>query len=254
MERFRRFNGLLQERYVRQLTHIAHPYASLRVLAGSGRVLGEQSYSIKGRGKLMTSDVAIDLGLDLVLVEVTMKRVTQRSLVDGDIEAVIADIRAMVIKKMRQLGRVVDDLATGHAELPGVAFEFVERIWPVVVVPDGLFQTPTLWAWLDENSDECLKRQAPPIMRPLVLLEAEEHEVLMGLVAEGMSLVSILELKTSPLWRERDFKSMHLEQFGDEHGHLPFVGDAVRRGYRRMKPLVMPRDAGAAATIADLAA
>jgi hypothetical protein len=86
MERFRRFNGWLQERYVRQLTHIAHPYAHRRVLAGSGRVLGQQPYKVKRRGESMTSDVAVDLGLDLVLVEVTTKRVTQRSLVDGDIE------------------------------------------------------------------------------------------------------------------------------------------------------------------------
>src|SRR5437764_6596849 len=115
MERFRSFNGWLQETYIRRLTHIAHPYPKRRVLAGTGRVYGEQPYKVKGRGTLMTSDVAVDLGVDIVLVEVTTKRVTQKSLVEGDIEAVIADMRAMVIKKMQQLGRVVEDLAAGRA-------------------------------------------------------------------------------------------------------------------------------------------
>jgi hypothetical protein len=240
MERFRRFNGWLQERYVRQLTHIAHPYANRRVLAGSGRVLGQQPYKVKRRGESMTSDVAVDLGLDLVLVEVTTKRVTQRSLVDGDIEAVIADVRAMVIKKMEQLGRVVDDLAARRAVLPDVAFEFVDRVWPLVVVPDGLFHTPTLWAWLDQQSGGCLTRPAgaKPRIAPLVLLDAEEYEVLMGLVAAGSSLISILELKTTPLWRERDFKSMHLEHFGREAGQLPFIDQEFRRGYRAMLNLL----------------
>jgi hypothetical protein len=256
MERFRRFNGWLQERYVRQLTHIAHPYPKRRVLAGSGRVCGEQPYKIKGRGELMTSDVAVDLGLDVVLVEVTTKRMTQKSLVEGDIEAVIADMRAMVIKKMKQLGRVVDDLARGRATLPGVDFAFVERVFPVVVAPDGLFHTPTLWAWLDDNSGGCLVR-APgtwPRIAPLVLLDAEEYEVLMGLVAGGASLVSLLELKPTPLWRERDFKAMLLETFGPDAGQLSFIDQQVVCNYRRMvkvlrnappQPLPFPTDLAA---------
>jgi hypothetical protein len=256
MERFRRFNGWLQERYVRQLTHIAHPYATRRVLAGSGRVLGEQLYKVKRRGESMTSDVAVDLGLDLVLVEVTTKRVTQRSLVDGDIEAVIADVRAMVIKKMEQLGRVVDDLAIGRAVLPGIAVEFVERVWPLVVVPDGLFHTPTLWAWLNQQSSGCLERApaARPRIAPLVLLDAEEYEVLMGLVAAGSSLVSILELKTTPLWRERDFKSMHLDCFGREAGQLPFIDQELRRSYQVMRNVLRRPAPDSLPLPADLAA
>jgi hypothetical protein len=257
MERFRRFNGWLQERHVRQLTHIAHPYPRRRVFAGSGRVVGEQSYKIKGVGELLTSDVAIDLGLDLVLIEVTTKRVTQKSIAGGDIESVIRDMRAMVIKKMEQLGRVARDLVAGHAAIPEVAFEFVERIWPVVVVPDGLFHTPTLWAWLDENSGGCLATPAGRKARfqPLVLLDAEEYEVLMGLVACGASLTKLLELKTSPLWRDRDFKSMFLDvQNQFSNSDLAFVEQEVRRNYRAMRKVLLPKPEDAIALATELAA
>jgi hypothetical protein len=256
MERFRRFNGWLQERYVRQLTHIAHPYARRRALAGAGRVLGEQAYKVKGRGELMTSDVAIDLGLDLVLVEVTTKRVTQKSLVGGSIEAVISDVRAMVIKKMAQVGRVVTDLVDGRAILPDVPIELVERVWPVVVVPEGLFHTPTLWAWVNEHSGGSL--ETPPgrkaRFQPLVLLDGEEYEVLMGLVEAGYSLTKLLEAKTNDLWRDRDFKSMFLSmRTGPRDGEIGFIRQEADRSFAAMLR-VLRRPEGEYAPAADLAA
>jgi hypothetical protein len=258
MQSFRRFNGWLQERYLRQLTHIAHPYPGRRFLAGSGCVFGEQVYKVKRRGELMTSDVAIDLGVDLILVEVTTKRVTQKSLVEGRIEAVIGDVRAMVIKKMEQLGRVVTDLVEKRAVLPGVPLEFVERVWPIVVVPDGLFHTPTLWAWLEEHSGGSLDTPAGRKARfqPLVLLDAEEYEVLMGLVEGGHSLTKILEAKTSPLWRDRDFKSMFLHiRSGPNDGELAFIGQELSRNYRAMRRVLLrnPPEDGSTTAI-DLAA
>lgn len=257
MERFRRFNGWLQERYLRQVTHIAHPYPRRRFLAGSGRVCGEQRYTVRGRGELMTSDVAIDLGLDLVLVEVTTKRMTQRSVVDGDIESVVKDVRAMIVKKMAQLGRVIADLDSGIATLPDVPFEFVERVWPIVVVPDGLFHTPTLWAWVNEHSDGSLA--TPPGRKartqPLVVVDAEEYEVLMALVEGGASLTAVLELKTTTLWRDRDFKSMFLDLWGKHGGDLAFIGEEVRRNYRAMRRVLTDRPPGSDPTVAiDVAA
>lgn len=258
MERFRRFNGWLQERYLRHVTHIAHPYPRRRFLAGSGRVCGEQRYKVRGRGELMTSDVAIDLGLDLVLVEVTTKRMTQRSVVDGDIESVVKDVRAMIVKKMAQLGRVIADLDSGIATLPDVPFEFVERVWPIVVVPDGLFHTPTLWAWVNEHSDGSLA--TPPGRKartqPLVVVDAEEYEVLMALVEGGASLTAVLELKTTALWRDRDFKSMFLDLWGTRGGgDLAFIGEEVRRNYRVMRRVLTDRPPCSDPTVAiDLAA
>ncbi len=236
MEKFRQFNGWLQERQVRHIAHVAHP-GSRRRLPGSGRVFGEVPYTIKRRGSMLTSDVAVDLGLDLVLIEVTTKRITQRSLVDGDIESIVKDVRAMIVDKARQLLRVIEDLRDDRVELPDVLMEFVQRVWPVVVVPDGLLHTPTLWAWVNRELAPALEahRGHKPAIQPIVLLEAEEFEALMGLVASGRSFIQLLSEKTSELWRDRDFKSYlvyaGLDRASDS---FPFIDQELHRQFRGM--------------------
>jgi hypothetical protein len=237
-ERFRRFNGFLQERYFRQLTHIGHPGGRQRgAFSGSGRVLGEQTYKVKKRGESKTNDVTIDLGLDLVLVEITSSRLTTKSLVDGDVKAVVRDLEKVILAKMRQLDRVAADLVVGRASLPGVEFSIVERIWPVIVSPDSLFHSPALWGWCAKHAGHLLQtpsRQRQQI-QPLTLLEAEEYEVLMALVAAGESLTEILASKTSPLWRERDFKAWFLaRQDLTGRDELAFIRDEVARAHRAM--------------------
>jgi hypothetical protein len=49
----------------------------------------------------------------------------------------------------------------------------------------------------------------------------------------GEPLIGILESKTSPLWRERDFKSWFLDR-GTEKDNLPFIRQEVARGHRAM--------------------
>jgi hypothetical protein len=235
-EQFRRFNGFLHERYFRQLTHIAHPYPRRRVvLSGTGRVFSEQTYKVKRVGEQKTSDVAIDLGLDLVLIEITSSRVTTRSLIDGDVKAVVRDLEKVMLANMRQLDRVARDLVSGRAALPDVEIDLVERIWPIIVSPDSLFHSPTLWAWCDKAGGHLLRTpddQKQRVQR-LTLLDGEEYEVLMALVAAGEPLIGILESKTSPLWRERDFKSWFLDR-GTEKDNLPFIRQEVARGHRAM--------------------
>jgi hypothetical protein len=238
LKRFSRFNGWLQERYVRHLTHVAHPYPRQRRLSGSGRVIPEQRYRVKHVGELMTSDVAIDLGTDLVLIEVTAKRVTLKSIVEGDMVSVVQDVTRLVIENMKQIGRVVTDLTEGRAALPGIDAQFVRRVWPVIVSPDGLFHSPTLRAWCDRRGGHLLEN--PPEreqeIQPFILLDAEEFEVLMALVADGVSLVKILESKTSPLWRDRDFKAWFLDSgVVGEDAELGFLGDESKRLFHAMK-------------------
>lgn len=235
-DRFRRFNGFLHERYFRQLTHIAHPYASRRAaLSGSGRVFPEQTYRVKKTGDQKTSDVAIDLGLDLVLVEITSSRVTTKSVVDGDIKAVVRDLAKVMLANMRQLDRVARDLVAGRANLPDVDIDVVERIWPIIVSPDNVFYSPSLWAWCEKAGGHLLRAPNDQKQRiqPLTLLDGEEYEVLMALVAAGDPLIDILESKTSPLWRERDFKSWFLER-GTEKDNLPFIRQEVARSHGAM--------------------
>jgi len=235
-DRFRRFNGFLHERYFRQLTHIAHPYPHRRAsFTGSGRVFPEQTYKVRKSGELKTSDIAVDLGLDLVLVEVTSGRVTSKSLVDGDVKSVARDLEKIVLGKMRQLDRVTRDLVAGRAKLPDVDIGVVERIWPIIVSPDSLFHSPSLRAWCDKYGGHLLRTPEDQKQRiqPLILLDGEEYEVLMALVAAGEPFTAILDRKSSDLWRERDFKSWFLERETDKD-NLPFIKQEVARGYRAM--------------------
>ena len=246
MERFRRFNGWIQERYVGHLVHVAHPYQERRTLPGSGRVIPEITYRVRRRGESKTSDAAIDLGVDLVLIEVTAKRITAKSLVEADATAVRNDLSMLVVQNMKQLGRVIADIFAGHATLPDIQPEYMKRIWPVIVSADGVFQSPSIWAYTQEKGGAFLdfpRTEVPAEVMPLVLLDLEEFEILMGIVAEGESLVRALERKTSPGWVERDFKSWHKDDSGRiGNGENAFIAEELRRAFRAIvRALALPR-------------
>lgn len=67
--RLRGFLGAVFERYCLELTKSVYPGERP---PGGGRVYGEQAYN--RRGRQLTSDVAIDLGPDLVMIEVVARR------------------------------------------------------------------------------------------------------------------------------------------------------------------------------------
>jgi hypothetical protein len=218
-QRFLTFNGFLTERYARLLTHAAYPYPRRRTLTGSGRVSGEQHYRTK-RGEQLTSDIVLDFGQDIVVVEVAAGRATTLSVVGADPTKIAADLRRLVIEKMRQLGRVINDLVEGRATItpptgPPLDSADVKRIWPIVVSAENLFQNPALWHYVNERGGKFLALNQLPAQQtvmPLVLLDMEELEVLMALATESSNLVGILESKTSDIWRERDFSAWFLER------------------------------------------
>ena len=83
---------------------------------------GEQRYGAHG-GK-RTSDVAIDLGLDLVLIEVVSARFATDVRVYGNPEILTAALERMLFKKMGQLGRVTGSIdALRSNPLSGMAGE-----------------------------------------------------------------------------------------------------------------------------------
>ena len=101
--------------------HVAHPDKKSRYSAikAAGNVYGPRSYRRrKGEENVETPDVAIDLLFDLVLIEVTSSRVTERSLVEADAESVTRDLEKMVIKKMRQLGSRMERSSTCRPASP----------------------------------------------------------------------------------------------------------------------------------------
>jgi hypothetical protein len=204
--RLTQFFGRLVELYALDLVRSVYPE---RDLAG-GRVHGEQLYD---RGQQKTCDVAVDLGPDLVLVEVVSRRLTAELLVRGDLGLMHENLERMLYAKMGQLGRVVHALVEGRAEIPAVDMTQVERIWPVVVTAGELMQTEFLW--------QRIARQMPPGLQqarvqPLTVLELEELELLCGLVAQGRHMPEVLGHKAASAYAE-----LELNRYVTEELRLP---------------------------------
>jgi hypothetical protein len=191
--RLRGFVGALVERYCLDLTRSVYPGERP---VGGGRVHGEQPYNRGGRQ--LTSDVAIDLGPDLVMIEVVARRPTQQMQVFGDRELLERNLGPMLFSKLRQLGRVATDLLDGTATMPDVAIGHVERVWPVLVTAGELMQTEMLWDQIDERMPDDLQAAR---VQPLTVLDIGDFELLLGLVAEGHQLPSVLASKNAGLYR-----------------------------------------------------
>ena len=200
-KRFTRFNGVLVENYVTETATRAYPpRPTHKTIWLPGTVLCEQTYTGRG-GERRTPDVAIDQTPDLLLIEVTSSRLTERSVVDADPDAVQKDIEKVLVDKIEQLGSAIADIRDGVATLPGIEMATIERIWPLIVSSEGVFQTPTLWAYIEEAVTSSLEQ---PKVQPLTLLDLEDVEELFGLVASGYSILDVLRAKTTDAWRERE--------------------------------------------------
>lgn len=210
LDEFFRFHGFLFERYARHLACVAHPDQRRRRLLGTAGVV-HGDYPYRHEGESMTSDVAIDLGTDLVLVEMTAKRFTSGSTLDADIKKIRDDLNLMVVENMRQLGRVIGHLSDGTAVIPDLDMRVVKTVWPVIVAPESTLQSPTFWAYIEGAGThfEQARQSVPQQVKPLVVLELEEYERLMGIARETGRLTDALERKTADRWRQRDFKSWH---------------------------------------------
>lgn len=202
--RLRGFLGAVFERYCLDLTRSV--YAGERP-PGGGRVYGEQEYERGGRQ--LTSDIAIDLGPDLVVIEVVARRLTQEMQVFGNSEVLQRNLAPMLFKKMAQVGRVATDLFAGTATLPDVDIAHVERLWPVLVTAGDLMQTEILWDRIDERVPDALRAGRG---QPLTVLDIGDFELLLGLVAEGQPLPSVLARKSAGPYRRLELSRLVVDE------------------------------------------
>ncbi len=201
----RGFLGAVFERYCLELTRSVYP--GVRP-PGGGRVYGEQEYH-RGRQRQDTSDVAIDLGPDLVMVEVVARRMTQEMQVFGDRDVLERNLAPMLFNKMAQLGRVATDLFDGTAALPDLDIAHVERLWPVLVTAGDLMQTEILWDRIDDRMPEALRGGR---VEPLTVLDIGDFELLLGLAAEGHQLPSLLARKSAGPYRRLELSRLVVEE------------------------------------------
>lgn len=194
--RFFTFFGKLLETYCLDLARST--YEGDRPVGG-GRVHGEQRYG-PGGGK-RTSDIAIDLGLDLVLIEVVSARFAANVRVYGNPEILTTALERMLFKKMGQLGRVIAAILSGAATIPGIDPAHIERVWPIVVAGGDLMQTELLWDRIDE---ELPPELAAPRVEPLTVLDIGDLELLLGLIRDGQYLPDVLAEKAQGPYRRLD--------------------------------------------------
>lgn len=195
--RYTAFFGELLEAYALSLVRSSYPG---RRATGGGRVYGEQPYGKSGKEKKgnATSDVAVDLGPDLVLIEVTSSRLRADTLLLGSPKLVREDLERGLVKKIGQLDGCIRALEEGTAELPAGAPEVdlgqVERIWPIVASASDLTQNGVLWDFVREHTHGLLAQEK---VAPLTLLDFEDLEQLCGWVEAGHPLPGLLARKTA---------------------------------------------------------
>ncbi len=215
--RYGAFAGVLLERYV--LDAVQQTFGDRP--AGGGRVYGEQPYTTPD-GMKMTSDVAIDLGFDLVLIEVSVSRLRGHTLLLGKTDAVKKDLKRLLVDKVLQLDRVITDLIFGVATIPEreaeLHMERVRRVWPIVLSAGSVMQNNVLWDFLAKQTQGALQQAK---VQPLTILDPEDLETLLGLVENGHNLVEVLRHKT-----EEEFRGRELAVCLRNHPQMP--ADRVR--------------------------
>jgi hypothetical protein len=180
---------------------------------GGGRVYGEQPY---GEGQL-TPDVAIDLGPDLVVIEVRSGYLNRRLRVSGDVDEFRRDLDRVVLRKVRQLGDRIGDLLAGRARLPDVDLAHVERVWPILVTAD-ITQTEPLHDLIEGALPVAYGDRR---VQSLLVCDPEDLELLMGMVEGGASLTDILGRRQSGPYAQLELKRWALEDPGSPGAERP---------------------------------
>jgi hypothetical protein len=194
VQRYTAYTGQTFERYCLDLAE--------QTFTSPTQVWGEQPYA-KGGSK--TSDVAVLVGNELVLFEANARRVGVEPLVGGDPLDATGELARLIVKKINQLGVCITALLDGRAVLPGLDIANVKRIWPVVVAGGHVWQTQTLWNYLDATRDnaKCASLDDERV-GPLQLLDPDDYEMLLALIQHGSDLPWMLARKTDGVWRHRD--------------------------------------------------
>jgi hypothetical protein len=206
VEKYTSYVGKLLERWALDLVRSVYP---LDRPPGGGRAHGEQPY---GNGKV-TPDVAIDLGLDLVLIEVRSGYLREDTRVSGDPREFAVDLDRVLFRKIRQLGERIADIVAGTATIPDVEMNVVQRIWPIIVTANI--------TWMELLSDWVQRELTAPYqgarVQKLVVLDTEDLELLMGMVqASGLSITDILASR-----QQGPFADLELTRWANEDPRSP---------------------------------
>ncbi len=139
----------------------------------------------------LPSDILIDCGQVLALVEVTHSGFTRQSLVAGDSEKIREDLGKSLIAKAKQLDAVISDFKAGRFMLGKRGPSSFRRFLPVIVVWQNLplFQ-PTQELFRSELASQGILEGAGIL--PVRVLLMDECEGLLAAVHSGESVLEAL--------------------------------------------------------------
>jgi hypothetical protein len=126
---------------------------------------------------------------------------------------------------LRQLDAAVARIRAGRYE-PLVARDV--EVFPVLVMFEEVFDTYYLQQWVGETCSR-IGLFAGERVRPVVLASLTNLELMLGLLARGISVVDVLRAKASPEWRQRPLQHVIAHE---SRGHQRTRPPAVERAYR----------------------
>jgi hypothetical protein len=192
--RFTAFWGDLLEAYVDSLFLPLFPHSGQLK-----RLWLDEELPYKRAGERHPSDILIDHGEVLVLVEVTHSSFTRESLVAGNPDKIRKDIDKSLTGKAKELDAVIRDFRAGRFSLGGRGASIFRRFLPVIVLwHDVPLFEPALKHFYSELTSKGLL-QGPDISSPRVLL-LTECEGLLAAVHAGEDLRYAIE---DPRWNTR---------------------------------------------------
>jgi hypothetical protein len=100
---------------------------------------------------------------------------------------------------LRQISARIDMLRRGEFEDRGITKNV--RVHPVIVTYDSLCENQLLYSWLNEKCKEHRVLQQSNVGKP-VLAEVQEFERLIGVAADGGSIVKLLEKRHTQHWAD----------------------------------------------------
>ena len=202
-QEYTKYVGKLLEGWALDLVRSAYPGDRP---PGAGHVHGEQLY---GDAQL-TPDVAINLGPDVVLVEVRSGYLTRNLRVNGNLDELRGDLDRVLLRKVRQLGNAIAAILDGRAIIPDINIAAVQRIWPIIVTAN-ITQSEPLHDLIEASLPAAFNDVR--VQTPLIL-DAEDLEGLMGMVEQGASLTGILAARQASPYNKLEFLRWALETPG----------------------------------------
>jgi len=210
--RFATYYGDLFEQYVQNTFRRMFPPSNILAT----RVEYDLRY---GRPERRSSDVIVAYHDSLLLFEAKSSRLKLDTAITGAISRFDADLDESVFKAAQQLDRVIRDFQAGHLQLDNTSPDSIRRIIPVVVtlnpLPVNLFTRKridghlTRAGWLQSEG-----------VTPLVVLSAEELEMLEVTAARGKTLDEMLSAYLAH--PQGPIRSMKTFLFQDNAELVPF--------------------------------